>query len=46
MPGHQDIQYDKQDPNNLLASLGDKNNDMSVIDNLVVKYMKGDAPTL
>ncbi|EGQ0301246.1 peptidoglycan DD-metalloendopeptidase family protein [Staphylococcus pseudintermedius] len=44
MPGHQDIQYDKQDPGNILASLGYKRNDMSVIDNLVVKYMKGDAP--
>ncbi|MDT0697288.1 peptidoglycan recognition protein family protein [Staphylococcus chromogenes] len=45
VPGHQDIQYDKQDPGNILAASGYKRNDMSVIDNLIVKYMKGDAPT-
>ncbi|MCS4487177.1 peptidoglycan recognition protein family protein [Staphylococcus americanisciuri] len=44
MPGHQDIQYDKQDPGNILAAAGYGRRDMSVIDNLVVKYMNGDAP--
>ncbi|PKE25171.1 N-acetylmuramoyl-L-alanine amidase [Macrococcoides caseolyticum] len=44
MPGHQDIQADKQDPGNLLAACGYNRRDMTVIDNLVVKYMNGDAP--
>lgn len=44
MPGHQEIQYDKQDPGNILAAAGYGRHDMSVIDNLVIKYMKGDAP--
>ncbi len=44
MPGHQNIQSDKQDPGNLLVACGYGRNDMSIIDNLVLKYMKGDAP--
>ena len=41
MPGHQQIQYDKQDPGNLLAAAGYARNDISVLDNLVLKHMKG-----
>lgn len=44
MPGHQDIQADKIDPGNLLEACGYTRRDMSVIDNLIVKYMAGDAP--
>ncbi|UJS28497.1 N-acetylmuramoyl-L-alanine amidase [Macrococcoides canis] len=44
MPGHQDIQADKIDPGNLLEACGYARRDMSVIDNLIVKYMDGDAP--
>lgn len=44
MPGHQDIQSDKIDPGNLLAACGYKRSDMKKIDDLVVEYMKGDAP--
>lgn len=44
MPGHQQIQSDKIDPGNLLAACGYDRNDMSVIDNLVLKYMAGDSP--
>lgn len=44
MTGHQDIQADKQDPGNLLAACGYNRRDLSVIKNLVVKYMAGDAP--
>lgn len=44
MPGHQQIQSDKIDPGNLLVACGYNRNDMSIIDNLVLKYMKGDAP--
>lgn len=44
MPGHQDIQYDKQDPGNILSACGYGRRDMKVIDNLVVKYLKGDNP--
>ena len=45
MPGHQQIQYDKQDPGNLLVAAGYGRNDISVLDNLVLKHMKGDSPT-
>src|SRR5699024_3796883 len=45
MPGHQQIQYDKQDPGNLLAAAGYGRNDIAVLDNLVIKHMKGDSPT-
>ncbi|MCE4957729.1 SH3 domain-containing protein [Macrococcoides caseolyticum] len=45
LPGHQDIQADKIDPGNLLEACGYGRHDMSVIDNLIVKYMKGDSPT-
>lgn len=45
MPGHQDIQYDKQDPGNILEAAGYNRKDMHIIDNLVLKYMKGDSPT-
>ena len=41
MPGHQDIQADKQDPGNILSACGYGRRDMKVIDNLVVGYMKG-----
>lgn len=44
MPGHQDIQADKQDPGNLLEACGYPRRDMSVIDDLVLKYMAGDTP--
>lgn len=44
MPGHQDIQADKIDPGNLLEACGYPRRDMSIIDNLIVKYMAGDAP--
>ncbi|TDL40531.1 N-acetylmuramoyl-L-alanine amidase [Macrococcoides bohemicum] len=44
VPGHQDIQSDKQDPGNLLVACGYKRSEMKVIDDLIVKYMKGDAP--
>lgn len=43
-PGHQDIQADKIDPGNLLAACGYDRRDMSVIDNLIIKYMSGDSP--
>ena len=41
MPGHQDIQADKQDPGNILSACGYSRRDMKVIDNLVVGYMNG-----
>lgn len=44
LPGHQNIQSDKQDPGNLLEACGYKRSDMKIIDDLIVKYMKGDAP--
>ncbi|ELN1760840.1 peptidoglycan recognition family protein [Staphylococcus pseudintermedius] len=44
MPGHQDIQFDKQDPGNILEAAGYGRSDMHIIDDLVVKYMNGDAP--
>ncbi|UOB21528.1 SH3 domain-containing protein [Macrococcus armenti] len=44
MPGHQDIQADKIDPGNLLEACGYPRRDMSIIDNLIVKYMAGDSP--
>lgn len=40
MPGHQQIQFDKQDPGNLLDACGYDRNDIHIIDNLVVKYMQ------
>lgn len=40
MPGHQDIQYDKQDPGNLLAACGLGRN-TSHFDAYVAKYMDG-----
>lgn len=46
MPGHQDIQADKQDPGNILAACGYGRRDMKVIDNLVVGYMKGKSKSL
>lgn len=45
MPGHQDIQSDKQDPGNLLAACGYGRNQMGkYIDPLVVKYKTAVAP--
>ena len=39
MPGHQDIQADKQDPGNLLAACG-LGRSTSIFDGYVAKYMK------
>ena len=39
MPGHQDIQSDKQDPGNLLAACG-LGRSTSIFDGYVAKYMK------
>ena len=39
MPGHQDLQQDKQDPGNLLAACGYRRHDMIVIDQTVAKYL-------
>ncbi|CAD7359948.1 MULTISPECIES: hypothetical protein [Staphylococcus] len=44
MPGHQDIQYDKQDPSNILSACGYGRHDIAIIDNLVIKYMQDDSP--
>lgn len=45
MPGHQDIQFDKQDPGNLLEACGYDREDMWRIDDLVSKYREdGDCP--
>lgn len=45
MPGHQDIQDDKQDPGNILAACGYGRGDMWRIDALVGKYeQEGDTP--
>lgn len=41
LPGHQDIQADKQDPGNLLEACGYNRHDMSVIDDRIVSYMTG-----
>lgn len=41
LPGHQDIQSDKVDPGNLLQACGYNRRDMTVMDNLIVKYMNG-----
>ena len=40
MPGHQDIQYDKQDPGNLLEACGLGRN-TSVFDGYVAKHIDG-----
>ncbi|PTE92337.1 N-acetylmuramoyl-L-alanine amidase [Staphylococcus epidermidis] len=40
MPGHQDIQYDKQDPGNLLEACGLGRN-TSIFDGYVAKYIDG-----
>lgn len=44
MPGHQDIQADKQDPGNLLAACG-MSRSVSNIDKKVLAYMKSGATT-
>lgn len=41
MPGHQQIQADKQDPGNILEACGYGRQRMDIIDHLVIKYMSG-----
>lgn len=45
MPGHQQIQADKQDPGNILEACGYGRQRMDIIDNLVIKFMNDGSIT-
>lgn len=41
MPVYQQIQYDKQDSGKLLVAASYARNNIAVLDNIVMKHMKG-----